>query len=543
MKKSIEEHLQEIDEDIRGNFMRNMINCFCAQKDSKMVRKCCSILVEKENDWNVHNILHGPTKTSLNFTNENNDQVSALEILQVEQLVHDSSEDVTRCMKHNLTDTATKPWIINTHVALTEKKNNCKIYTVAFFLTLFEVVIHYGNMVYDIYSDCDLMKEYNRMSITGNGTILAINASLYEAKKLKDSYLTGYWITLLVVIISITMLLVTILLAPFPDWAQQIRTKKRKGIMFFLIKCFWPFFHFYEKFMYNADENKTSRQSNINNYNTTIKALKLYELSLENSAQLFLNFWINRHYIPYLVSLGSSEFLRMSWVGFIGILSFGLTESTFLEKICGKNLLAVVSLVFSLSLAVWDKPGLELTAKILKMIPMAFAILLKICTRIIVFIFLVLHESDVGTGKYWILAVIHVSTMLIVLVLFETNKTQKPIGKQEPYSKSKHCIEKAKLGMNLAIRSLASLLVLPSPQNEAQQKKTIISRSLYEILTILEAMIVVSVAESPELAQLRQKAWISLPLLVFLFWLASIVLQVIQGSFVNESILNLLFPK
>ena len=213
-------------------------------------------------------------------------------------------------------------------------------------------------------------------------------------------------------------------------------------------------------------------------------------------------------------------------------------DTTFTQKICGKNLFAVISMTISLALMKMDKPGLTITEKGLKMIPMVLAILLQIMCRFIVFTCLIFHESALSSGKYWLFIVVHVSIMMAALFLFETNRTQRQDVPNEEEKASRincECKPKvnaivkfaSKFNLTLVVRAFASLLILPSPDENNQQKKTIVSKIVYEILILVESLILTTALSTPDdITLLKEKAWIPIPLLVILFWLIANILQV-----------------
>ena len=255
-------------------------------------------------------------KTALAWTNENDDPISASELLHFEHDTHESKKEGLQCMKNQLTNDKLLYWITRTFSRFysTPKVNR---WATAVIVPFFQLgVFSYGSYIFDVVSDLALMTEY------GEAYPKAGKMQLYEmwncAQEANNSrqegycfktgdpypettYFVAYILTIVTMLISVAVYIIGIFfffdtknITEKYHWIQQNRKNGffRRVLLDWMlpfgIRLVWPLLHLIRRIKYEASRNKSSRRKNLIEFERIWIMVKSIEYGIEATVQVNL---------------------------------------------------------------------------------------------------------------------------------------------------------------------------------------------------------------------------------------------------------------
>ena len=268
-------------------------------------------------------------KTSLAWANENDDPITASDLIHLEYRHHQDKEEGISCIKKQLTNDRLLFWITRTFSRFYPRVSFQK-WCQAIFVSLIQLGISYFFFIFDLVSDYQLTKDYydaytntNNYSYqmlqcarVGNGSQssdsseISIGSSCFSfTTEIPDKhYYVAMSLTYLSMTLSLAVYVIGILfffdvtnitekfrlgeLAPDDkrsEMAEQLHRMRFAVENFFLkivIKLFWPCFHLYRKIRYEATKNKSSRREKLIEFDGIWFMVKTIEYGIEATIQV-----------------------------------------------------------------------------------------------------------------------------------------------------------------------------------------------------------------------------------------------------------------
>ena len=399
-------------------------------------------------------------KTALSWANENDDRITSLELLKLERNVHDcidSPENIClikglQCLKNNLSSDKLLPWIIETYQGFYKRPAHLR-WGFAIMTVICELLIlSYIPYMYDLYSDIDLAKNYQRIGdenstfdeselwVCGDQHLDGFCAiDFQETAKIRKSFNIAFWITTTAIIVSTFSYIVCILYHSnprfiaklerrFKDWGKKKTINKLTvNILWKLLwvclvvfsKVFWPIIHFARKIRYNASTKKSQEKQAVIESDTTWSVVKTVEHGLEASLQLFLQMWLLKPYFPIIYTWNKKTFVIKGINGIANFMTFDIYPACYIEKALGKIALTLIVLSVSASFNKCSKHGVPACEKPFRLAPMFLSVLLQIIGRLYAFRILFLLDSPLDEWKLLVFFCIHFLAVFIIKIILE----------------------------------------------------------------------------------------------------------------------------
>ena len=472
--------------------------------------------ISAPNEAELNHIIHykskckpGTTfsKTALNWANENNDRVVALELLKLEKNIHHNKQCGLECLKDSLSSDALLPWIIETYHSFYEKTEGFLKVTAGITVFFELVLFSYMPFLYDFYSDVTLAKNYYGIAFSNDSIkedslwscSSKLNSTCFEETSTMDInslFAIAFWVTVATVIISGIIYGWVIYkhsdpkcITDFEKKMYDLGSSKKinstlvkitaKSVRLFLsivAKIFWPIVHIIRKYQYNASSKRSDHKDLTTESDDTWHTIKTVEYGIESSVQLCLQTWLLKPFFADITRWDSQQLVIKSVHGIMNFLTFNTYPACYIERALGKILLTVTSLALGVALMKSTKPGMGACERPLRTLPILFSILAQTVARIFAFRSLILIESGIHLLKYLIFLVIHFVLLFIIKILFETRI---PKSRERKTSFVNMCSspEKNKLTMlnigKFIISGLASTIIMVSihEENRSMRRK------------------------------------------------------------------------
>jgi hypothetical protein len=461
----VERLLSNCNEDIQ--FLQTHLTGCAKEKHALLFRKLI-IIIDNKSNTEKDKIIHFKdsmfnNKTALNWANENIDQFMACELVKREHDFHPNKTEGLLCLRTHLNSTALLPWITETYKNFFDEESP-KNYLKAFLTVFFELVVFsYLFFFLDIYLDISNVFSYEQYaSETFNLSELwmcgdiHLNSSCYAVSQWSDflketstqtvsyedmhhSFNLAFWITRALLAVTTLYYLGNISLDSNPNFFKNADQKgdpnsshlDRTGwcleIFLSLVgKLIWPFVHAVRRVLYEGSPKRSQRQEKVAKSDAIWSSIKFVENGLESSIQLFLQLFLLHPFLPTIAAWDPAELVSRCLSGFGNFFTFGFHPACYVEKILIRICLSVISLSLGTS-QTQRKPG----QGVLSTLPMFICIASQTVGRIYAFKSLVLMLTPLGNYKYVIFLSAHITLVLIIKILFETQSLMDTILSKE----------------------------------------------------------------------------------------------------------------
>ena len=394
------------------------------------------------------------SKTALNWANENNDKVMALELLKLEKKVHHQQQCGLECLKENLSSDTLLPWIIETYKNLYEQSRKFVKFN-AVMIVFFELVLFsYMPFIYDYYSDVTLAisykdiananntdREFRLWTCDGDGSNLTLSSFQENSSvTITELFDVAFWATIATIILSSMIYLYIVVKHSNPrcvsrleqainDWGEKKKinqkltliTAKILGTTLSIVtKMLWPVIHMVRKYKYNAASKKSEHKDLTTESDDSWNVIKTAEYGIESSIQLCLQIWLLKPFFSEVTRWDKQQLIIRSVHGIVHFVTFGIYPACYIEKALGKILLTIVTLALGVAIMKSTKPGLGACERPLKTMPIFISILAQTVARIFAFRSLIIMNASSEIYKYVPFLAIHMFLLIIIKVLFET---------------------------------------------------------------------------------------------------------------------------
>jgi len=473
-------------------------------------------------------------KTALAWANENDDPISASDLLHLEFQSHPEKSEGLSCMKKQLTNDKLLYWITRTYSKF-YPTSNCIRWTTAIITSCFQLVFcGYFLYTFDIYSDYQLTTDYaNAYTDVGNYTLLMLECARvshtlegphandscfnFADKYPKRTYKVAFFLTWISMIFSLLVYLIGVifffnsknLTAKFTwlhklnsdncdsdeNMVEKIKRYSKKifeYFLIFLIKLFWPVFHFYRRVRYEASTNKSKRRKNYIEFESIWIMVKTIENGIEATIQMIIVLYL---LVPYYDEIHDWNFQTTVTKTFFGIAHFisggRYKQACLLEKVLGKLFISVVFQGFSLTYLKYMKYGMSLPEHLTNMIPLAVSYFSQIIARLYVLrVFFVTAEDlfqmenkGLAIGTFFI---IHFALTLAIKLSFE-------IRIEDTNGLDFHCFQSL---IRFLINWISSSLVYiwstgygANPRKHVDEHNTFLPQMCFQLLILVEHLV------------------------------------------------------
>jgi hypothetical protein len=476
------------------------------------------------------------SKTALSWTIENNDQYMAIELLKLERDCHKDEKEGLECLRYNLNSHELLPWIFETYSKFYDKTEYwSSLRTVVFEL----VLLSYVPFFMDIYFDISLANSYRKyssehFSVTELWSCgdTQLSSSCYEKigsdyatsyykdsvnqtfadfkvyEDIQKSFMVAFWFTIFLLTCTVSFYIVCIGFDSSPSWLSSLqdlitrnkylgnnRCCKQNRIMGWCIKKFlicacklvWPLVHCGRQLLYLASPKPSQYKQNIDKSTAIWNNIKIVEYGLESSAQLLLQLWLLRPFLPIIVAWDTTELISRCASGLANFFTFEILPACFIEKALAK----ILSTIFFLSLGISQmkkKPG----QNFLETLPMFISIFAQTVGRIVALNSLVLIITPFGYYKYALFMVQHFLLVFLIKTLFEVKSLRdKIVACCKPHRWRKHIWKVIKF-ITSGISSTIVMIHLRRDKDEWHKKHPLLlSHSAFQVLILAENLLLV----------------------------------------------------
>ena len=430
----------------RGSCFQRIINQFClTEKD---------ILYEVVHYLDATHFEKTFHKTALAWTNENDDPISASDLLHFEYQTHETKREGLNCMKNQLTNDKLLYWMTRTFSKFYPTPNYI-LWTTASIVSCLQLGLSYFFYLFDIVSDLQLTRDYKDALDDIDGythemwkcarhdeydELLKPGTCFLKADKYpRTTYETAYYLTIFSMVISIAVYIIGIIfffdsknITEKLTWFKDTKGKGswRRIILKYLLLCgiriFWPFFHIYRRIRYEASRNKSSRRKNLIEFESIWIMVKTIEYGIEATVQLIIVLYL---LVPFYDQIHDWDFQTTCQKTFNGIAHFmtgGWYSACLLEKVVGKLFINVVVQSLSLTTLRYIKYGMSIFEHASNMWPLFLSNISQIVARIMVLrVFFVTAEDVLGIDSkglaITLFFLIHFTLTFCIKITFELN--------------------------------------------------------------------------------------------------------------------------
>ena len=440
----------------------------------------------------------GPSKTALNWANENNDHVMVMDLLQLEKRYHESELEGLECLRRNLSSTFLLPWISTTYSNF-YPKSTCTLYRKAIMKVIPRLLITFLFFFYDFATDINLANVYKQIAwsttevfnlttlMTCGGSqqnytscydtsgtyhpmsystrnnsfpILDGEGFSMEADQVAHMFEVAFAATVFIIVFTSFVTLCCIVFDPSPRFIEDVPENVKawgkrfcnnepllqclgwicQKLLWCLCKIFWPFVHMWRQVRYAAWTKPSKCIDQFNRSNTTWNNIKTAEHGLEASCQLLLQLWLLRPFLFTITAWSTKELGMRCGSGIANLLTLNTLPACYIDKALAKILLTSFSLSLGVAQIKCNKAGQGLGKK-----PFQFAIfigtLAQTMSRVLVFTILILLQSPLGYYKYALFFLPHFLLIFLIKVLFETKAVSRKCSTRSEYSEYSECSE------------------------------------------------------------------------------------------------------
>ena len=337
-KVGLEKILKKVEDSDLMEFLRTHISAAASTKNNQALRQICQLisqgqcskaferlmrfshLTEKEVVYGVVHFYEADhfektfQKTALAWANENDDPISASELLHFEHQTHDSKKEGLQCMKNQLTNDKLLYWITRTYSRFYTTPTVNRWFTAIMVSTLQLGIFSYGSYIFDVVSDLALVSEYGEAyPKAGKLQLLEMwncaqeaNSSQKEGYCFKTgdpypetTYYVAFVLTIVTMTISVAVYIIgTVFLFSSKNITEKypwIRQNRKKGFFKRLlldwmlpagIRLVWPILHLIRRIKYEASRNKSSRRKNLIEFESIWIMVKSIEYGIEATVQV-----------------------------------------------------------------------------------------------------------------------------------------------------------------------------------------------------------------------------------------------------------------
>ena len=401
------------------------------------------------------------TKTALAWANENDDPISASDLLHLEYQCHTSKSEGLSCIKKQLTNDKLLYWITRTYSKFYPKQK-CFTFLAALLASCTQLGLSYGFFVFDIHSDYQLTTEYwnayldvtnyrqqmlgcARQGGVGNMTEKESSCFQLADRYPARTYQVAYWLTWITMAISITVYIISIVIffdtrnitqrfswlyADKKDGKNAFLKSVCRVLIACLVRLFWPVFHVIRRIKYEASVNRASRKEKMIEFESIWIMVKSIEHGIETTIQMLIVLYL---LVPYYDQIHNWDFqmtVKKTFNGIAYFASFGhYNQACLLEKVLGKLAINIFVQSYSLTLLKYMKYGMSVFEQIANMVTLLASNFLQIVARILVLrVFFVTAEDLFRLqSKGWSIAIffiLHFTFTFIIKACFEIKRNE-----------------------------------------------------------------------------------------------------------------------
>lgn len=516
----------------------------CKKSEEKII----SEVIHFSKDDHFEKTFH---KTALAWTNENDDPISASDLLHLEYRSHTSKSDGLSCMKKQLTNDKLLYWMTRTYSKFYPTPN-LTLWITAITVSFFQLGISYFFYIFDIYSDYQLTTDYAAAyTDVHNYTLLMLecakvnqtldghlqNSTCFQTgdRYPQTTYKVAFILTWISMIISLCVYVVGIIfffdsknvLQTRFNWLYDTKNNKMKLekqdsmydeeddelrgshdrkllnnyyikeavkiLLICLVKLLWPFFHLYRRIRYEASRNKSKRRNNFIEFESIWVMVKTIEYGIEATCQLIIVLYL---LVPYYDEIHIWDFETSTKKIFSGIAHFasgGKYQACLLEKVLGKLFINVVAQSWSLTFLKYMKYGMSVFEHLSHIVPLYLSYASQIVARIMVLrVFFVTAEElfhiDNKGLSIGIFFILHFCFTLIIKLLFE-GRTDRITSRRMDFK----CLQ---LLVKFLINWISSSTVYiwctgygANPRRHIHEHNTFLPQLSFQILILIEHLI------------------------------------------------------
>ena len=482
-------------------------------------------------------------KTGLAWANENDDPITASDLIHLEYSHHTEKDEGIRCIKKQLTNDTLLFWITRTFSRFyptPKRKKWCQ----AFLVSVLQIGLSYYLFYMDIISDYELALDYyNAHTNTSNYNHQMLQCARDDNKtsalphtpprlgalcfSLSEAFSDKNYFVAMVLIIFTTILfslLVPVICIFFFFDANNITFMKKYrksedphdkteksiskkmlqlGISFLnfllkiLVEILWLFFHFYEKIRYEAAKNKSRRREKLIEFDRIGFMVKTIKYGIKATIQLMIVLYFLIPYYDEILDWDLQVALQNVANGLLHFITGGDHEVCLLDKVIGKLAFNVINLTVSLTLLKYLKYGMSRLEQVGNFLPLLISHLLQIVARVLVISVLFvtaedlfgLEDKGLAIGLFFL---IHFLLLLVIKLTFE-------VGGMPRCNIRTSLFSSVKFWLRFLINWVSSSLVYvwpteygSNPRNNIDEHNTAVPQIMYQILVLIEHLILVN---------------------------------------------------
>ena len=482
-------------------------------------------------------------KTGLAWANENDDPITASDLIHLEYSHHTEKDEGIRCIKKQLTNDTLLFWITRTFSRFyptPKRKKWCQ----AFLVSVLQIGLSYYLFYMDIISDYELALDYyNAHTNTSNYNHQMLQCARDDNKtsalphtpprlgalcfSLAEAFSDKNYFVAMVLIIFTTILfslLVPVICIFFFFDANNITFMKKYrksedphdkteksiskkmlqlGISFLnfllkiLVEILWLFFHFYEKIRYEAAKNKSRRREKLIEFDRIGFMVKTIKYGIKATIQLMIVLYFLIPYYDEILDWDLQVALQNVANGLLHFITGGNHEVCLLDKVIGKLAFNVINLTVSLTLLKYLKYGMSRLEQVGNFLPLLISHLLQIVARVLVISVLFvtaedlfgLEDKGLAIGLFFL---IHFLLLLVIKLTFE-------VGGMPRCNIRTSLFSSVKFWLRFLINWVSSSLVYvwpteygSNPRNNIDEHNTAVPQIMYQILVLIEHLILVN---------------------------------------------------
>ena len=460
-------------------------------------------------------------KTALAWTNENDDPISASDLLHFEYQTHDSKREGLHCMKEQLTNDKLLYWMTRTFSKFYTTPSYIR-WSSAILVSILQLGLSYFFYLFDIVSDLALTNDYHAaFNDVDNYTLVMWKCALgpemapnpgrcfIEAEdRQKSTYEIAYGLTIFSMVISIAVYIIGILVffdsKNITEKISWMSHKKGKGSirrvilkygLLLVIRIFWPFFHIYRRIRYEASVNKSNRRKNLIEFESIWVMVKTIEYGIEATVQLIIVLYL---LVPFYDQLHDWDFqitVQRTFNGIAHFMTGGRYPACLLEKVVGKLFINVFVQRLSLTTLRYVKYGMSIFEHLSNMWPLFLSNLSQIVARILVLrVFFVTAEGVMNIENkglaITLFFLVHFVLTFLIKITFEVQN--------EDYRKASWVGLKAftKFLFNLSSSTIVYTWSTVSgygkdPRSSVDEHNTFLPQTMFQFLILVEHLVLV----------------------------------------------------
>ena len=485
-------------------------------------------------------------KTGLAWANENDDPITASDLIHLEYSHHIEKDEGLRCIKKQLTNDKLLFWITRTFSRFYPTPNYKK-WCQAVLVSALQIGFSYFFFIFDIVSDYQLTVDYyNAYTNTGNYSYQMLKCARVDNKipALSDTppgsprlgascfsfseafpdkhYYVAMCLTYLSMFLSIGVYVIGITFffdvnnitenfmkkcrkSEDPDDVTeksiskkmlQLRISFENFLLKILVKVFWPLFHLYRKIRYEATKNKSSRREKLIDFDGIWFMVKTIEYGIEATIQLKIVLYLLIPYYDEIHEWDLQVTLQKVANGLLHFLTAGRYEACLLDKVIGKLAFNVINQTVSLTLLKYLKYGMSPLEQVGNMLPLFISYLLQIWARVLVIrVFFVtaedlfgLEDKGLAIGLFFL---IHFLLLLVIKLTFE-------VGGMPRCNSRTSLFPQVKFWLRFLINWVSSSFVYvwatgygSNPRDNIHEHNTALPQIMYQILVLVEHLVLV----------------------------------------------------